>query len=294
MEDYYKILGVSESASADEIKSAYRKLASKHHPDKGGVTETFQGIQAAYDTLSDPAKREKYDKNRKYGSSYTYQKSPFQDFKDPWANWGQADDSNFDDFLDALMRAKFREREYQDKKYQQSRKNKDITIELKVPLKDTLEAHNKILTLRTHAVNDEVVTISVPRGVRDGEVIRYQGLGDNFFKSLPRGDLSVTFRLILPNGVQVDKENLTKAIDIDCLHAIIGCEKQFEAIDGKTYALTIPPGTQPGTKFKVTGQGLYGRNTSTRGDLYLIANITVPTNLTAEQVEIIRRAVTTQ
>lgn len=292
MDDYYKILGVPESATIEEIKKAYRKKASVAHPDKGGDTAEFQRIQAAYDTLGNSAKKSVYDRQRSGGFkdfNRFYQREKFRDFDDAdlWSDW-KKDASPKDEFKD-LLEEMVRRRSSGGS----SRKNKDVAITVRMPLKDTLESHNKVLTVNTQN-SSEVVTLAVPRGIKDGEVIKYPGLGDNFFKSLPRGDLIATFQIDLPEKTTVDKENLFLTIDIDCLHAIIGCKHEFTTFEEKTYALTIPPGTQSGTKFKVVGQGLYAKNSSSRGDLYLVVNITIPTNLSPQQVEIIRQALTTQ
>jgi DnaJ-class molecular chaperone len=279
MTTHYETLGISETATQEEIKKAYRSLASKHHPDKGGDTAKFQEIQAAYAVLEDENKRAQYDHERRnpHGGGFQFTGADIPpEMADLFRNFG------FD-----FGGGGFRQRPQQ-----QVRRNKDLRIVVPVALADTLEAHKRVVEFRTTNGEPQTVEIDVPRGVHMNSTIRYSKLGDNFFSTLPRGDLHIEFRIIGDRRFDVSGYDLIAGLDIDCLSAIIGTEQEFTTLDDKTFSITIPAGTQAGTKFKVPGQGLYSMNQNMRGNLYLIANITVPTNLSIEKMETIRNLIT--
>jgi DnaJ-class molecular chaperone len=281
MATHYETLGLTESATQDEIKRAYRSLASKNHPDKGGDTAKFQEIQAAYAAIETPEKRAQYDAERQ-GMGQRYQFNDFgnshsdMDINDILRNFGFS-------FGDAFMRQRHE---------QQPRRNKDLRINLPVHLVDSLDISKRVVSIKTTRGEEQTVEIEVPRGVHNNTIIKYPGLGDNFFTSLPRGDLHVHFHLLSDPRFEVSGYDLVAALDINCLDAIIGCEQEFTTLDNKTFSITIPAGTQMGTKFKVPAQGLYSAQQQQRGNLYLIANIFVPTNLTQEQLDIVRTLTT--
>jgi DnaJ-class molecular chaperone len=281
MATHYETLGLTESATQDEIKRAYRSLASKNHPDKGGDTAKFQEIQAAYAAIETPEKRAQYDAERQ-GMGQRYQFNDFgnshsdMDINDILRNFGFS-------FGDAFMRQRHE---------QQPRRNKDLRINLPVHLVDSLDISKRVVSIKTTRGEEQTVEIEVPRGVHNNTIIKYPGLGDNFFTSLPRGDLHVHFHLLSDPRFEVSGYDLVAALDINCLDAIIGCEQEFTTLDNKTFSITIPAGTQMGTKFKVPAQGLYSAQQQQRGNLYLIANIFVPTNLNQEQLDIVRTLTT--
>lgn len=281
MATHYETLGLTESATQDEIKRAYRSLASKNHPDKGGDTAKFQEIQAAYAAIETPEKRAQYDAERQ-GMGQRYQFNDFgnshsdMDINDILRNFGFS-------FGDAFMRQRHE---------QQPRRNKDLRINLPVHLVDSLDTSKRVVSIKTTRGEEQTVEIEVPRGVHNNTIIKYPGLGDNFFTSLPRGDLHVHFHLLSDPRFEVSGYDLVAALDINCLDAIIGCEQEFTTLDNKTFSITIPAGTQMGTKFKVPAQGLYSAQQQQRGNLYLIANIFVPTNLNQEQLDIVRTLTT--
>ena len=176
--DYYKILGVTESASQDEIKKAYRKLAATHHPDKGGDTSTFQGISQAYETLSDPQKRAEYDYSRSGmgGTQFRFTSGDFDPFSQMFG--GQ---SPFEHF--------FRRGPGQQRP---QRKNRDLNVRIKIGFKQSYTGTDVEASYQMPSGKKETVIIKVPEGIQSGQVIRYRGMGDDTDPSLPRGDLNVT------------------------------------------------------------------------------------------------------
>lgn len=281
MTTHYETLGVSETATQEEIKKAYRALASKHHPDKGGNTAKFQEIQAAYGFLEDTDKRAQYDQLRSQPQSH-----PF--------NFGRGNVPGMEDL--------FREfgfgfgphgfTQHRPQPQQHVRRNRDLAIELVLELADTLEVQKRVVSIQTSGGERITVEVDIPRGIRSGAVAKYPNLGDNMFSTLPRGDLHITFSIKDHPIFKVNGIDLITTVDINCLDAIIGCSKEFPTLDHRTFSLSVPPATQPGTKFKIGGQGLYAMNQSNRGNLYLVANITVPTDLTKVQLELIQQLLT--
>jgi curved DNA-binding protein len=273
----YEVLGVPESATQDEIKRAYRSLASKNHPDKGGDTAKFQEIQAAYAAIETPDKRAQYDAERQ---------NPFS---------GTRFNMNGHEFNGHNMEDLFREFGFNFNgspfgfRHQQPRRNKDIRIDIQVLLNSTLEEQSKTVSVQTTNGNRETVDVQIPRGVTHGTQIKYTGLGDNFFNTLPRGDLYVQFHVMPNPGFTVHGIDLHTTIEIDCLSAIVGGETEVTGIDGSKFMVVIPQGTQPNSMLRIRGQGVWELNGSTRGNLIVKIHVTVPRNLTEQQLDSIKQ-----
>ena len=272
---YYETLGVPETATADEIKRAYRKLASQHHPDKGGDTKKFQEIQTAYDTLGDDGKRRQYDmqQNGVGGQQFHFHTGGMNnpDISEIFRSFGFGGANPFE----------FHQRP-------QQRRNKDLRIEIPVPLVTTLEEQTKTVQVKTTNGENTTVEVKIPRGITNGTSIRYSGLGDNLFNTIPRGDLYVQINVHNADNFVVNGVDLYTTISVNCLLATVGGTVTVDSLDGKTFELTLPAGTQPGMKFRLAGQGLYVLNSTHRGDLYVELALTVPQNLLPEQLELVR------
>jgi DnaJ-class molecular chaperone len=270
MTTHYETLGVSETATPDEIKKAYRKLASKHHPDKGGDTAVFQQVEEAYRVLSDPRQRQQYDMERQGGArSFRFNTSGSDfDINDLFGQFGFGGASPFGQ--------------------RQPRRNKDLRIELVVELQETLQDQKKTISVQTTNGQRQTLEVTIPRGITSGASMKYPGLGDNFFASLPRGDLYVNFRVIAHPQFQVYDIDLITKIEINCFDAITGGETEVVGLDGKTFLTTIPPGTQPGTKLRIKGEGLYVVNQPHRGNLIVEIRVSIPTNLTQTQLDLVK------
>lgn len=277
---YYEILGITDKSTSDEIKRAYRKLASQHHPDKGGDKAKFQEIQQAYDTLSDNNKRQQYDMQRNgfnRGPQFHWHSGDMhhQDISEIFKNFGFGIHGN-DPF------AQHR---------QQPRRNKDLRVEIPLPLVTTLEEQTKTISVQTTNGHRETVEVKIPRGVTSSTQIKYAGLGDNLFNTLARGDLYVQFNVHNTDNFIANGLDLVSQLSVNCLLAVAGGEVKFSGLDNKTFELTIPQGTQPGTKFRISQQGLYQLNSDVRGDLYIELVLEVPQNLDQAQLEIVRNLI---
>ncbi len=275
---HYDTLGVSESADQDEIKKAYRKLANQHHPDKGGDTNRFQQIQSAYETLSDNNRRAQYDAERRGMGGFRFSVNGQEmgsgmphEMEEMLRNFGFAFGHGFANNADPFN------------VFRQPRKNKDLQIELIVSLASTLQEQTKIINVKTSNGDTYPVEVKIPRGVKPGSTVKYSGLGDNFFASLPRGDLYVKVNIEANTEFGVDNIDLHKSIDVDCVQAMVGGTHVVTGLDGKRFDINIPAGTQPGTRFRLAEQGLYAMNQNIRGNMIINVKIIVPTNLTPEQ-----------
>jgi DnaJ-class molecular chaperone len=284
---HYATLGVDENATQDEIKKAYRKLASQHHPDKGGDTKKFQDIQSAYDAISDESKRQQYDHERR---------NPGMGHGGPHFTWhttGGGPDLN-DIFRQFGFGGNPFDHIHNVHRQQQPRRNKDLRIEIPLPLVTILEEQHKTLSVRTTTGHEEIVNVKIPRGVSTGTQIKYPNLGDNLFETLPRGDLIVQFTVHNAEGFMVNGVDLYTKLNVNCLKAVVGGEVELTGLNGNTFVLTIPPGSQPGTKFRIARQGLYELNSDRRGDLYAEMHVIIPQNFSPEQLETIRTLINTQ
>lgn len=278
MANAYETLGVPKGASEDEIKKAYRKLASQHHPDKGGDTAKFQEIQTAYDTLSDPQKRAQHDNPNPFGHGFR-QAGPGH-FEFQFGGGGPQD--IFEQFFNqGFGHHPFHQRQ------QNSRRNKDLRVSLSVSLASTLESQKKTISVQTTKGDRFNVEIDIPRGINNGTTIKYSGQGDNMFDTLTRGDLYVIISVEDDVRFHVHGINLVAELEIDCIDAMTGCEKIVTGLDNRQYNIKIPQACQNGMKFGLAGQGLYQMNSNVRGDLIVDVLVRIP-YLTEDQLNILR------
>jgi DnaJ-class molecular chaperone len=255
--DYYSILGVPKGSSDQDIKKAYRKLAMQHHPDRGGDQNKFQQIQEAYDTLSDPAKRSQYDNPQPQGNFSFHFGQSGNPFEEIFQSFGFG--HGHDPF--AHMR---------------QRKNKDLRIQLDLDLHDTLQEQIKTVSVQTTTGERQTVQVNIPKGIRSGHQMRFPGLGDNMFGSIPRGDLYVLFNVRPDPQFEIEGDDLVYKVHINVLDAMIGSTIDVPTLDSKVFRLTIPAGTLHGARLRLPNQGLYTINTERRGNLLVQVNLVVP------------------
>lgn len=277
MTDYYQTLGVDRSASQDDIKRAYRGLASKHHPDKGGDTVKFQEIQAAYATLSDPQKKEEYDNPRPQFHSGGGGGMP-QGFEDIFSQMFGGGGSPFGDVFGGRR--------------PQPVRNRNLNLQTQITLEEAFHGKELIATIQLPSGRDQVLEVKIPPGVSDGITLRLAGMGDDSVGNTPRGDIHLSIHVMPHRVYQRQGDDLVKSLSVSCLDAIIGKSVQFDTIDGKTLEVMINPGTQHGQTLAVQGYGMPNMsNAYMKGRLLLNINITVPTNLTESQKELIKQIV---
>lgn len=268
MEDYYQILGVDKTASAAEIKSSYRQLAKKHHPDTGGDPERFKKISEAYSVLSDEQKRAEYDNPIQHG------------FHDSGMRW---DFGNVDDFFRVFTGAGgFHHSQYSPPK------NKNLRMTLEVEIESLISAQTRTVNLNTGR-NNKTLQVTIPAGINDGAILKYRGYGQDILTQAPPGDLVIEIRVKNSHRFGRIGNNLISAIRISCLDAITGAEIPFKTIYGNDIRVKVPKGTQSGTKLRIPNQGLPDSN-GKPGDQLLEIITTVPTDLADDQIELIQKA----
>jgi len=267
---HYDTLGVTEKATPDEIKKAYRRLASQHHPDKGGDTKKFQEIQTAYDIISDANRRQQYDMNRHVGTGNANFQWNTGNIDEIFKNFGFGGGDPFGQF-----------------RHPQQRRNKDLQIDIAVPLVTTLDDQSRLVSVATSNGSRETLEVKIPRGINTGTSIKYSGLGDNLFNTLPRGDLYVRFTVAPAENFVVQGIDLYTEVVVNSLVAIVGGEATIKGLNGSEFIIKIPEGTQPGIKFRIPGQGLYQLNSIHRGNLYAEVALVTPI-VTPESAETIR------
>ena len=282
--DYYKILGIDKSASLKDIKSSYRKLARKYHPDLNpndkDAKKKFQEINEANEVLSDPEKRKKYDQ---YGENWQhadeYARAESQYGQQP-SGGGRADfsrprgESEFSDFFESM----FGGFEGRGRSNQVKFRGEDYTAELHLNLLDVYENHQRIIT-----VNDKKIRITIPAGIENGQTIKITGHGGKGINGGPDGDLYLTFLVANHPRIKRSGNDLHITHDLDIYTAVLGGETTIETLSGKV-KVRVNPETQNGTRIKLKGKGFpVYKKKGQSGDLYVTFSIRIPTNLNIEQ-----------
>ena len=269
--DYYNTLGISKSASEADIKAAYRKMAMKHHPDRGGDEKKFKEVTEAYETLSDPQKKQMLDMGVDPNAQHTSyrQGSPFEfhfntgNFEDVFSNFGFGG--------------------------RPVRKNKTLNVNIEVTLEDILKGRVIDAEIGIPNGNKRLVNIEVPPGIENGQQIRYRGMGEHTLKDVPPGDLIVNVFVKEHPIFQRQGDMLMIKKFISPWDAMLGSDITIETIDKKTLTIGIPAGTQPDTVLSCRGEGLTNMRTKVRGNLLIKIQIEIPKNLNSEQKDAVEQ-----
>jgi len=266
MTDFYQTLGVGETASADEIKKAYRSLANKHHPDKGGDQARFKDISVAYDTLSNDQKRQEYDHQRRFpqGQQFHFNTgNPFQG-ADPFAHMFGGGHPFGDIF--GQMRGG----------HPGQRRNRDLNIQCQVTLLDSFTGKQVEASFQLPSGRQQTVMINVPAGINTGETIRYNGLGDDSVPQMPRGNLNVTVIVHQDPNFERRGDDLYTNIDVTPVEAMIGCKKTIKTLTGDRLEIDVRPGVETGVEFASHGNGFKNLTTGYKGKLVGVVRIKTP------------------
>ncbi len=301
-QDYYDTLGVSRTATEDEIKKAFRKLARKHHPDVNptdkDAEEKFKKINEAYEVLSDADKRKKYDQfgsNWKTGQQFTpppnYQTTGPGEFR--YTTSGGDFDGDFSEFFQQFFgtsgagfstatgnRARTRARGPGF-----STRGADVEAELPITLEEAMNGGSKQFTIRKADGSTKTYKVNIPPHSYAGKQIKLAGQGEQGSSS--NGDLVLTLIYQPHPEFDVSGDDLYKDLGVRPDEAVLGAKVPFKTLDGEV-RLTIPPGAQNGLKLRLRGRGLY-RPDGTRGDLYAIVDIRVPDNPSPEEKELYKK-----
>ena len=260
MTDHYSTLGVSRTASQDEIKRAYRRLASQHHPDRGGNTAEFQKIQAAYDVLGDQAKRQAYDRPGpqfgNFGGFEGFQQGTPFDFDQIFQMFGQRFNHG-------------------------QRAARPARMNLWISLADVAQPGSRTVSVATET-GTHMVDITVPAGIEDGDSVQYPRLAPN------GSDLVVTFRIRPESAWTRSGSTMTTQATVDIWTLILGGHTHVADIVGAKLEIGIPANTQPGTVLRVRGHGVTDRQ-GQRGDMMVRVQARIPSQISAELLAAIRQ-----
>jgi curved DNA-binding protein len=286
--DYYKILGIPKNASENDIKKAYRKLARKLHPDLNPddkeAERKFKEINEANEVLSNPENRKKYDK---YGKDWQHaeayekaeqQQKQYQQSQNRRSSEG-FQDQDYSDFFESMFGGAYSRAE--SKSNSLKFRGQDYSAELQFTLEDVYKAHKRTIT-----VNGKNIRLTIPAGVKNGQIIKIKGHGGKGINGGPNGDLHIKFTILNHSKFKRNNDNLYATIPLDLYTAMLGGEITIPVFEGKV-KLKIKPETQNGTKIKLKGKGFpVYKKEGQFGDLFITYQIKTPTNLTSKEKQL--------
>lgn len=300
--DYYQVLGVDKKASQDDIKKAYRKLARRYHPDLNKddpkAKEKFQAVNEANEVLSDSEKRKKYDEygeHWKHADEFEAQKRARQagggfDGFDGFGSdgsgtyWYSSDGQEFTGSGQGGFSDFFEQMFGRHSRGSAGFRGQDFQSELRLSLREAAQTHKQILT-----VNGKQVRITIPAGVANGQVIKLKGYGGEGINGGPAGDLYITFVIADDPVFKRLGDDLYEDVEIDLYTALLGGEQLVNTLDGQV-RLKVKPETQCGTKVRLKGKGFpVYKKEGLAGDLIVTYHVKLPTRLTEQQKELLRR-----
>ncbi len=300
--EYYETLGVQKSATASEIKKAYRKLALKYHPDKNPDNaeseEKFKKISEAYAVLSDDKKRQEYDT---YGSAGFQQRYSQEDI---FRGFDLNDILNQFGFSGGNARGGFRTHTGGGNPFgdffggarggcggggcrPQPVKGHDLTYELSVSLGDVLHGAEKTINLRCNGTPQNI-SVKVPKGIESGKRLRLSGKGSPSDSGGPAGDLYLKVTVQPHEYFTRDGDNLIMEKKIPFSDACLGTKVDITSLDDKKFKVKVPSGVQQEAKLRIKGHGLPNGPIGKRGDIYVKILVQIPKDISEEQKEIIQ------
>ncbi len=297
--DYYAILGIKPDDDKKAVKTAYRRLARKYHPDVSKVHDAeaqFKLVAEAYEVLGSDEKRAEYDQLRKYGA----QGEPFT----PPPGWQHGEaagyaEGDYSDFFESIFGAHFGHRADDARtrrgragsKDTFSRRGQDIEIDMPIFLEDTLSDETKTIAYnlphysesgRTEDVR-KTLKVKIPKGVMDKERIRLKGQGAPGFGKGPPGDLYLKIKLVPHPLFDVIGNDLSITVPVTPWEAVLGASIKVPTLTGQI-KVSVKPDSQSGSRLRIKGRGLVGRKE--KGDLYVILKIVIPDKTDAECKEL--------
>jgi curved DNA-binding protein len=272
MKDYYKILGVGETATSEQIKKAFKEIAKKEHPDRGGNKDRFQEASEAHDVLKDSQRRHDYDTQRKFGRSDGQQHPFFNEdiFGDFFSGFGGGD-------MDFSGRFNFT-RDGRTRTFRTGpRANKNVQVRMAISIKEAMMNNEKTINYKLPSGREEFATVKIPAGVQHGVTFKFKGMGDDSIKNVPRGDLMVQMSVLDSDGYTRKGNDLYTDKTIDCFQAIRGHELKLTTLEDSIITVKVPPGTQHGTLLSVKNKGMpVHRTLNIRGNIYIRILVLIP------------------
>lgn len=278
--DYYKVLGVERTATADEIKKAYRKLARTYHPDvskEADAEARFKEISEAYEVLQDPQKRAAYDQlgtRWRAGQEFTPPPDWGAGFEFSPGGFSTADAADFSDFFSSLFG------NFARKATTGRSRGEDHHAKIVIPLEDAFHGATRTVTLRAPqldaqgrvSLREHTLNVRIPKGIRDGQLIRLAGQGAPGAGGAPPGDLYLEVRFDPHALYRVEGHDLLLTLPLAPWEAALGATVKAPTPTG-VVEVKIPAGSQSGKKLRLKGRGIPG---NPAGDLYLILDVVLP------------------
>ncbi len=285
--DYYKVLGIPKTASENDIKKAYRKLARKYHPDlnpdNAEAEKKFKDINEANEVLSDPENRKKYDQygeHWQHAEEYEKARQQEQYHRQHQSDGGRYSEEDFSEFFEHMFGGSSRGSGGRQVRF----RGQDFNATLQLDLKDVFATHKRTLT-----VNEKNIRITIPAGVENGQVIKIKGHGGKGINGGPNGDLYIQFSIENHSKFKRDKNDLYLTVDLDLYKALLGGDITVDTFNGKV-KLSVKPETQNGTKVKLKGKGVPKyKKEGQFGDLIITYNIKLPTKLSEKEKVLIQQ-----
>ena len=286
--DYYKILGIEKNSTESDIKKAYRKLARKYHPDLNPndkeAEKKFKEINEANEVLSHAENRKKYDK---YGKDWKHadefeKANQQQQSQSRYQNQssGNFSDGDYSDFFESMFGGKSSRND------NVRFRGQDYNAELQLNLNDVYKTHKRTLT-----INGKSIRLTIPAGVKNGQIIKIREQGGEGFNNGPNGDLFIRFSIENHSKFKRDNDDLFTTVDIGLYLAMLGGDITVNTFDGKV-KLKVKPETQSGTKVKLKGKGFpVYKKEGEFGDLYITYNVILPTKLTDKEKELFNQLI---
>ena len=291
--DYYATLGVSKTASQDDVRKAFRKLARQHHPDvskdkdKKNAESKFKEINEAYEVLGDADKRKRYDElGADWDQAGASQPPRGWNRSGGQGGFGEASfgGTGFSDFFEQFFSggAARGRSGFPGFGAEQEMPGSDIEADLLVTIEEALHGSKKKISFRRDGHSQvETYEVRIPKGVREGQKIRLAGQGEGVGRKARAGDLYFVVRFEKHPDYRIEGSDLIYDHEVPAWTAVLGGTASVPTPDGEV-RLKIPDCSQPGRKFRIKGRGL-PTGTSTRGDFYVRLVVTLPTDLTPEQ-----------
>lgn len=284
--DYYQILGVEPDATTKAIKTAYRKLAHRYHPDMNpeeGSEAKFKEVAEAFQVLKDAKLRSEFDELREYGSQSQkgFQPPPsWQASRNNRFHDSSQFDGDFSEFFNSIFGNKNKSPDRYENPQSRSTRGQDIEIELPIFLEESLKEQQKNVEFKI-PVQDSIqrpplekhLKVKIPQGVTDGERIRLKGQGKPSYQGGQAGDLYLHIRIVPHPLFDVSGHNINIIVPLAPWEAALGIKVMVPTLEGKIN-LSIPPCTQSGDKLRVKGKGL--KNKGITGDMFAIVSVVMP------------------
>lgn len=267
MSDLYATLGLDRNASPEDIKQAYRKMAAKHHPDRGGDTATFQKVQQAYETLSDPQKRQQYDNPNPFNGMQGAPGGFHFNFGGPGGFHFTTGGMDINDIFGQMFGGP------------SFRQQTTYRTQVFVTLEQVYNGEEHIMNLNTPQ-GFQTIKIEVPKGIQEGGVVKYDNIIQN-------GILMVEFRTHPHPRFEREGNNLYSVQEINLLDLIVGSSFKFTTISGKVIDVMIKEKTQPNAKIRIQGEGMINKNGSV-GDQYILLKPFIPDMIDSRIIDSIK------